>query len=123
MLQDPDMPEQQTESSQPLPLPLAKARPAQATVLRALERSDRLFWRPTTLEQLHLSSPATIADKGSDGNNRFLSANELAAMALNEIASQQGRGFFYHLKCRDRWKKFPGEEQWPSSRQPPHAPR
>jgi hypothetical protein len=80
--------------------------------LRTLERSDRCFWKTSHSAQLD----QTIFDKSSDGTSRQIPSNEIAVMALNEIAVHHKRGFFLHFKGRDGWKKRPSEELCPASR-------
>lgn len=51
-----------------------------------------------------------IYDKTADGTNkRELYPNELATMALNELAVSRGRGLFYHLPSRESWRKEPAK--------------
>ncbi|KAF2444542.1 hypothetical protein P171DRAFT_485986 [Karstenula rhodostoma CBS 690.94] len=46
-----------------------------------------------------------IRDKAGDGTKwNEMAANETVAMALNEVAVSQKRGFFFHLPNRDRLK-------------------
>lgn len=84
--------------------------------LRALERSNRYFWKMSHSAQLD----QIIYDKSLDGSERPIPANEMAVMAFNEISAQYGQGFFLYLKNRDSWKKHStNEELCPSSRAPP----
>ena len=71
--------------------------------LRTLPESSRYFWKTSHSEQLS----QTVYDKRSDGNKRLLPANEVAVMALNEIAVTRGQGFFFYLKNRTCWRGAP----------------
>lgn len=84
--------------------------------LRDLSRSHRLFWEDSWFAQFSQK----MADRSPDGTLRMLSGNELVVMALNEVAVQRGRGFFYHFKSKDRWKNRQSEDAkiCPKSRVP-----
>lgn len=83
--------------------------------LRDLPTSKRYFWAASWEEQWNLS----ITDRRPHGTTmRLMSKNESTAMALNEIAVEKGRGFFYHLRNKEYWKKAPNIEACPSSRVP-----
>ena len=82
-----------------------KAKASPTLILRTLPESSRYFWKTTHSEQLS----QTVYDKRSDGNRRVLLDNEVAVMALNEIAAKQGLGFFFHLKSRTCWRGEPQE--------------
>lgn len=73
------------------------------TTLRQLQRSELAFWDPSRPK--HLLPVGSVVDQVSFGNKRSLGENEIAVMALNEIAAQQRRGFFFHFRNRDTWKK------------------
>lgn len=88
-------------------------RKIKTTTLRDLEQSDRHFWKDSLAEQLAQS----VKDKSTDGNLRKLPGNETTVMALNEIAVQRGRGFFYHFReTHGGWKSHSNEDLWPGSR-------
>ena len=76
------------------------------STLRELSLSDFHFWRDSLSEQFSL----TVLDQKSDGTKRPLPKNEIAAMALNEIAVQHKRGFFLHLLSRKAWTSKPPSE-------------
>jgi hypothetical protein len=59
-----------------------------------------------------------VADKDSNGHVRELPGNEVLVMALNEIAAEQGRGFYYYLPFREAWKKHDSIDLLPVSRRP-----
>ena len=63
--------------------------------------SNRYFWKPTYIAQVE----QLVYDKTHDSTNlRKLPANEIVAMALNEIAAEHKQGFFFHLLNREGWK-------------------
>lgn len=97
--------------------PVAVAAAANTVVLRKLPSSDRHFW--DTAQPKHLLQ--NVFDQAPESRKRKLPENEIVAMALNEVAASLedgGRGFFYHLRNRDAWKKAPGEETCPKGRVP-----
>ena len=47
---------------------------------------------------------------------RSLRKNEIAVMALNEIAVERGHSFFFHLTSRDCWYKTFKDELCPEHR-------
>ena len=106
------------DAEQPPAEPPAVASPrrkakASTVTLRDLGPSGRHFWRDSLAEQLSQS----VNDKGTDGNLRKLPGNEITVMALNEIAVQRGRGFFYHFReTHGGWKSHSKESLWPGSR-------
>ena len=83
--------------------PDSKVKASPTLTLRTLPESSRYFWKTSHSEQLS----QTVYDKRSDGNQRLLPANEVAVMALNEIAATRGQGFFFHLKNRTCWRGAP----------------
>ena len=93
--------------------PDSKAKALPTLTLRTLPESSRYFWKTSHAEQLS----QIIYDKRSDGNKRVLPENEVAVMALNEIAAIRGLGFFFHLKSRTCWREAP--QDCPRSRASP----
>ena len=83
--------------------PDSKVSASPTLTLRTLPESSRYFWKTSHSEQLS----QTVHDKRSDGNKRLLLANEVAVMALNEIAVTRGQGFFFYLKNRTCWRGEP----------------
>lgn len=82
--------------------------------LRSLPLSAHYFWDDS--QPKHMNHTTTI-DKASTSGNRNLPENEIAVMALNEVAADRGRGFFFHFRNRDCWKKAKGDT-CPTSRTP-----
>lgn len=72
-----------------------------ANVLRDIPSSDRFFWKAEHADQWNL----TVTDKSADGTQRVLLKNEVTVMALNEVACHAGRGFFFHMRNKEFWKK------------------
>jgi hypothetical protein len=88
----------------------------QCSVLRDIPTSQRHFWRANHREQMALAvSDALWLTKRY---LRPLPANELAVMALNEIAALEGVGFFMHLKSRTCFRKRASSILAPKSRTP-----
>jgi len=97
--------------------------------LRTAEQSSTLFWSKSHRKQL---LPA-MHDKLAFGGQRDLAENEVLTMALNEVAAQRGRGFFFHFRNRDGRKKSVAKigaaalardgELYPASRAPPSSIR
>ncbi|KAG9526408.1 hypothetical protein KCV07_g865, partial [Aureobasidium melanogenum] len=87
----------------------------EACSLREIEKSDRFFWKTDQNEQWSMS----VFDKMTNGKKRPLAKNEIAVMALNEIAAANGQGFFFHLRNKEFWKKPPNSELHPSDRVAP----
>ena len=82
--------------------------------LRTLPQSSRHFWKTSHLDQVSQSMNDYI------GVKRELPPNEIAVMALNEIAVERGHGFFFHLKSRvSGYKKSGKEELSPADRVAP----
>lgn len=72
------------------------------TLLRGLPL-DFTFVESSYESQVRLQE--VVQDSAGDGTTApGLRANEVAAMALNEVAVSCGRGFFWHLPNRDRLK-------------------
>ncbi|THX30721.1 hypothetical protein D6D10_08559 [Aureobasidium pullulans] len=89
------------------------SRPVQHS-LRTIETSNRYFWAVDHTQQWSL----TVTDKSPDGTQRSLPKNELTVMALNEMAAKAGRGYFFHLRNKEFWKKAPNSELCPPERKP-----
>lgn len=83
-------------------------------LLRSLPSTRDLFWQQLTSD--HAS--AAIWDKNHHGLERLLPGNETVAMALNEIAADGERGFFYYLPSREYWKTPDKEPLLPVGRAP-----
>ena len=83
--------------------PNSKAKASPTLTLRTLPESSRYFWKTSHSELLS----QTVYDKRPDGVKRVLPENEVAVMALNEIAAIRGLGFFFHLKSRTCWRGEP----------------
>jgi|SRR5436853_692887 hypothetical protein len=84
--------------------------------LRGVAPSNRHFWKLSSADQLGQK----IYDRSMDGSERPVPNSEIDVMALNEISAHCGRGFFFHLKNRDIWKKHSTKEElYPLSRVPP----
>ena len=90
------------------------AMPRSGIALRDATRSRRLFWKDTAEEQTSLN----VTDQNADYWKKDLSANEVAVLALNELAAEKGRGFFYHLPSRFAWTTTPDHNRLPSERAP-----
>ncbi|KAG9693658.1 hypothetical protein KCU95_g3198, partial [Aureobasidium melanogenum] len=84
------------------------------TALREIEVSARHFWKQDMTEQLSQE----VLDSRGMGKQRKLPGNELTVMALNEVAAEFGKGFFFHMLTREAWTSWPGEEFHPRSRIP-----
>jgi hypothetical protein len=84
-------------------------------ILRGIGRSDRYFWAANHAQQWALA----VTDKSMDGTQRPLPKNELVAMGLNEIAAKAGRGYFFHLRNKEFWKKAPNANLCPAEKQSP----
>lgn len=74
------------------------------STLRSIPQSEHYFWDQSQPRQLH----QPVTDKLGGGSHRKLPENESAVMALNELAVQRGRGFFFHFRNRDSSKKGGG---------------
>lgn len=83
------------------------------TILRDIPPTTGLL-QSDTAAQLSLE----IADKDANGYMRDLPGNEILVMALNEIAADRGRGFFFYLPFREAWKKTDSLDLLPASRIP-----
>ncbi|KAI7161147.1 hypothetical protein KC349_g2986 [Hortaea werneckii] len=84
-------------------------------LLRDLDTHYR-FSKPTLAEQLAQS----VTDKRATTKARELPCNEKFAMGLNELAAENGLGFFYFLPNRDVWgDKGGNDELHPEGRLPP----
>jgi len=80
--------------------------------LRDITPSSRCFWKEDIRE--HLAQQ--IKDRTYDSTNeRDLPANEIDALALNEIAVAHKDGFFFFLPSRTSWSRQTFE---PSNRGP-----
>ncbi|KAJ4352265.1 uncharacterized protein N0V89_007612 [Didymosphaeria variabile] len=76
--------------------------PAEMTLLQELP-PDFTFVQSSYQSQVQLRG--AVQDDAGDGTNALsLRPNEVAVMALNEVAVARGRGFFWHLPSRDRLK-------------------
>lgn len=82
--------------------------------LRAVPPSARLFWKDTIQEQLSQGAK----DRYNRGILRDLTKHEITTMALNEVAAELGRGFFFYLPSREVWKTPASESMIPRSRVP-----
>jgi hypothetical protein len=89
---------------------------ANDVLLRSLPVSARHFWRSCLEEQLSFTQYDL---KAVTNFKRSMPGNELLTMALNEIAVTRGRGFFFHILCRDAWTSWPNADMHPESRVPP----
>ncbi|GAB7349834.1 hypothetical protein MBLNU459_g0540t1 [Dothideomycetes sp. NU459] len=83
-----------------------------APTLRKTSQSETAFTTSTMEEHIHKNA----VDKDARGHKRGLPGNEVIVMALNEIAAQRRRGFFFHLLTREGWKKWPKSDLVPESR-------
>lgn len=83
-------------------------------LLRDVPRSDKFFWKDTIAEQI----AQKVEDRDLSGYKRALPGNETLVMGLNEIAVEQGYGFFLHLPSRESWKTNDDESLLPLSRRP-----
>ncbi|CAO1601258.1 hypothetical protein XANCAGTX0491_004924 [Xanthoria calcicola] len=83
--------------------------------LRLLPQSQFYFWKPSYNDQVS----QVIHDKTVDGTVKRLSKHDITAMALNEIAADRKRGFFWYFKSRAEWLKSPMEALCPKSRVSP----
>lgn len=98
--------------------PPTKKRPRKSkhaeNTLRSLPSSRDVFWKRLTTD----GDPAAVWDKNHHGLERLLPGNETLVMALNEIAADNGRGFFYYLPSREYWKTPDREPLMPVGRAP-----
>jgi len=65
-------------------------------LLRNIPCSKRHFWKASSTSQLSQK----VYDKDMNGHKRALPGNEVFVMALNEIATDRGQGFFLYLPNR-----------------------
>jgi len=82
--------------------------------LRDIPTSPRHFWQP----QLSAYVAQRVLDRTHDGTNeRWIPANEIDALALNEIAVAQQSGFFQFLPSRNSWSRqtFDPKSRGPAS--------
>ncbi|CZT16408.1 uncharacterized protein RCC_02251 [Ramularia collo-cygni] len=93
---------------------IAAQQPSQ--MLRALERTDRQFWKETTEAQLsqHATDKTTWRSV-----KRSLAKHEISTLALNEVAAKHGKGMFFYLPSRDVWKPAANETLAPACRNAP----
>lgn len=82
--------------------------------LRTAQTSDRCFWAATTAEQFDQE----VCDQNADYGKRVLPKNEVAVLALNEIAARHRRAFFFHLPSRQSWTSKPNDVRMPLARMP-----
>jgi hypothetical protein len=87
---------------------------AMKEILREIKPSARYFWCNETQTGL----VKLVEDHNANRTKRPLPENEIAAMALNEVAAERGRGFFFHARGRESWKSSPGEGLCPAKRVP-----
>jgi len=92
---------------------MAPKKSASTLMLRDIPPTTR-FLQPDATAQLAIQ----ISDRDANGHVRGLPDNETLVMALNEIAAERGRGFFYYLPFREAWKKHDGVDLLPVSRRP-----
>ena len=79
--------------------------------IQTLPTSDRYFWKSDLEQQFS----QTVFDLEVPQQVR-LTGNILLTMALNEIAVQRNRGFFFHLPHRRAYRSFAKTNMEPESR-------
>lgn len=85
-----------------------------ARTIRATPLSKRHFWKESIGEQIS----QTVVDQNPDYIKRTLTENEVTVLALNEIAAEHGRGFFFHLPSRLAWTSAVDRRRLPTERIP-----
>lgn len=93
---------------------VAQARFMAPPNLRELPQSERHFWQHSITDQLSLK----VFDQNADYFRRVLPENEVAVLALNEIAAERRRGYFLHLPSRSAWASLSDEDRTPAERSP-----
>ena len=83
--------------------------------LREIPPSRRQFWKETQAEQF----AQKVIDQNQDYGKRDLPGNEVVVLALNEIAAEKGRMYFYFLPSRRAYDKTKQEGRLPAQRQAP----
>lgn len=88
--------------------------PTLVVTLRSLPTDRDDLWRASVDSHFQ----RRMWNQNLQGLNRELPQNEVAAMALNEVAAEQGRGFFYYLPSCEVWKTPDKEPLLPRGRVP-----